>query len=206
MATCIAERQYVGKYQRSMDDVNMIPIPIFVIANGGNEYYGTDEHLLPLLYLNDGNGNLPGKQMLFKGIASTQSVVTPFDFNQDGFTDLFIGSRTVPWNYETPASFLPQNDGQGNFTDVTNQYAPGLANAAWSPMRFGLILTVMEKTYFASLWMGRRDVFPNRQKLFEKQNTAVRTWMVEFILPADVNADGKPDIIAGNAGINNKFM
>ena len=188
-------------------DVNSDTYPDLVITNGGNEYYGTDEHLLPLLYLNDGNGNLSRKADAFKGIASTQSVVTPFDFNQDGFTDLFIGSRTVPWNYgKTPASFLLQNDGHGNFADVTNQYAPGLANA-------GMITHAVwfdldgdgKKDLLASYEWGGVDVFLNRQKLFVKQTLATEQGWWNFILPADVNADGKPDIIAGNAGINNKF-
>ena len=32
-----------------------------VVASGGNEYYGKDEHLLPRVYLNDGKGNFTRK-------------------------------------------------------------------------------------------------------------------------------------------------
>ncbi|MGE6057339.1 FG-GAP repeat domain-containing protein, partial [Klebsiella variicola subsp. variicola] len=39
-------------------DVNNDKAPDLVIATGGNEYYGQDEHLQPLLYLNDGKGKL----------------------------------------------------------------------------------------------------------------------------------------------------
>lgn len=188
-------------------DVNNDTHPDLVIANGGNEYYGTDEHLLPLLYLNDGRGNLSRKTGAFSGVTATQSVIAPYDFNHDGFADLFIGSRTVPWNYgKTPQSFLLQNDGQGNFTDVTQQYAPGLVHA-------GMITNAVwfdldgdgQKDLLTCYEWGGADVFVNKKGHFEKQViTAEKGWW-NFVLPADMNGDGKPDIIAGNAGINNKF-
>jgi hypothetical protein len=36
-----------------------------IIASGGNEYYGQDEHLLPRVYLNDGNAHFTKRRMLF---------------------------------------------------------------------------------------------------------------------------------------------
>ena len=43
-------------------DVNGDHFPDLVIADGGNEYYGNDEHLLPRIFLNDGKGNLTKKR------------------------------------------------------------------------------------------------------------------------------------------------
>ena len=101
-----------------------------VIASGGNEYYGKDQHLLPLLYLNDGKGNLKRKSDAFSDIYVTQSVVVPYDFNGDGFVDLFIGGRAEPWQYGTiPRSYLLQNDGTGKFTDVTEKYCERIDEA-----------------------------------------------------------------------------
>ena len=58
----------------------------------------------------------------------TSSCVVPYDFNGDGFVDLFIGGRAVPQKYgEIPHSYLLQNDGTGKFTDVTEQYAKDLS-------------------------------------------------------------------------------
>ena len=74
----------------------------------------------------------------FTNIFETTSCVVPYDFNGDGFIDLFIGGRSVPWEYgKIPKSYLLQNDGKGNFTDVTEKYAKGLSqtgmvtNASW---------------------------------------------------------------------------
>jgi len=91
-----------------------------VIAGGGNEYYGKDEHLLPRVYLNDGRTNFKKLDNAFNNVFVTQSCVVPFDFNGDGFVDLFIGGRVVPWEYgSVPRSYLLQNDGTGKFVDVT---------------------------------------------------------------------------------------
>ena len=37
-------------------DVNGDGINDLIVASGGNEYYGTDKHLQPRVYLNDGSG------------------------------------------------------------------------------------------------------------------------------------------------------
>src|SRR5204862_6412842 len=58
----------------------------------------------------------------------TASCVVPSDFNGDGFVDLFIGARDVPWEYgQIPRSYLLQNDGSGKYTDVTDKNAKELA-------------------------------------------------------------------------------
>ena len=55
--------------------------------------------------------------------------IAAYDFNGDGYVDLFIGGRVVPFHYgETPSSYLLMNDGTGKFKDVTNQYAKKLSN------------------------------------------------------------------------------
>ncbi len=87
-------------------DVNNDNNPDLIIASGGNEYYGTDSNLLPRVYLNDGKGNLMRKDDAFSNIYTTQSCVMPCDFNHDGYVDLFIGSRVVPFHYgDTPQSY-----------------------------------------------------------------------------------------------------
>ena len=52
---------------------------------------------------------------------SIHSCVVPNDFNQDGFVDLFIGGRVLPFHYGyAPPSYLLINDGKGKFKDVTD--------------------------------------------------------------------------------------
>jgi hypothetical protein len=43
-----------------------------------------------------------------------------FDYDSDGDIDIFIGGRSIPGAYGvTPQSVLLQNNGKGNFSDVT---------------------------------------------------------------------------------------
>lgn len=188
-------------------DVNNDHNPDLVIASGGNEYYGMDKHLLPLVYLNDGKGNLTRKIDAFSNIYSTQSVVVPYDFNGDGAIDLFIGGRAEPWNYGViPRSYLLQNDGTGKFFDVTEKYSktlmrPGMVTSAqWVDMdKDG------DKDLLLCYEWGGIDVFINNKNSFTKKQITNKTGWWNFILPCDINNDGNVDLIAGNLGLNNKL-
>ena len=105
-------------------DVNNDGYTDLVIASGGNEYYGNDVHLSPRVYLNDGKAQFKKLDHAFDNLFLTASCVVPCDFNGDGFMDLFVGGRAVPWEYgQIPQSYLLQNDGSGKFTDVTGTKA-----------------------------------------------------------------------------------
>ena len=188
-------------------DVNNDGNPDLVIASGGNEYYGQDNHLLPRVFLNDGKGNLTKKPDAFTNMFQTFSCVVPYDFNGDGFVDLFIGGRVVPWDYgQTPRSYLLQNDGTGKFTDVTDKYAPGLAkigmvtNAVWVDIdKDG------DKDLVVCCEWGGIDVFINNKGSFIKRSLTNKKGWWNFVLPVDVDNDGDIDLVAGNLGLNSKL-
>ena len=99
---------------------------------GGNEYYGNDEHLLPRVYFNDGKGNFKKLENAFNNLYLHFPVLYPVILIGDGYTDLFIGGRAVPWDYgQIPSSYLLQNDGTGKFKDVTAKYAPNYQMKEW---------------------------------------------------------------------------
>lgn len=189
-------------------DVNNDRFPDLLVASGGNEFYGNSGFQAPRVYLNDGKGNFVKNISAFNAnIHLTASCIKPYDFNGDGFTDLFIGGRAIPWEYgNIPASYLMQNDGKGNFTDVTAKYSPDLAkvgfvtNASWCDLDKDGI-----KDLVISLGWDGIVAFRNQKTTFAKKIITGKHGWWNFAFPADVDGDGDMDIIAGNLGENNRF-
>jgi hypothetical protein len=188
-------------------DVNNDNTKDLVIASGGNEYYNKEMHLLPRLYLNDGKGNLTRLPNAFDSIYITASCVTPCDFNHDGYTDLFIGARTVSFRYgEIPRSYLLQNNGKGIFKDVTATYAKDLERVGFVTQ--GLWYDIDkdgDSDLIVSLeWDGIYAFINNNGTFTKKELTDKKGWW-NFVLPCDIDNDGDIDLVAGNLGLNSRL-
>ena len=180
--------------------------PDLVVASGGNEYDEQDPHLAPRVYLNDGKGRLRRREGAFD-ITVNASCAAPFDFNGDGYADLFIGGRSVPFHYgQTPHSFLLQNDGTGRFTDMTDKLAPGLAQIGFvtSAQWFDLDQDG-QKDLLLSLEWGGIVAFMNDHGHFTKKILTDKKGWWNFILPVDLDHDGNIDLVVGNLGLNSRL-
>ena len=202
---------YVDSMYEDVDavwaDVNNDGNIDLIVSSGGNEYYGTDEHLLPRVYLNDGKAHFTKLPNAFTNLYETFSCIVPCDFNGDGFIDLFLGGRAIPQTYgEIPHSYLLQNDGTGKFVDVTEKYAKDLSeigmvtNAVWCDINKD-----GNKDLVVSCEWGGITAFINANgKFIKKQLTDKNGWW-NFILPVDIDNDGDTDLIAGNLGLNSRL-
>ncbi len=191
----------------SFVDVNKDGKPDLVIASGGNEFYGPDEHLEPRIYLNDGHGQFSRLKNAFQGIYINASVVISYDINRDNNPDLFIGGRTVPFEYgKIPQSYIFLNDGQGHFKDVTQIIAPELSH-------IGLVTSAIwfdldkngEKDLIITLEWGGIYAFMNHHGHFTKKVLTNKKGWWNFILPIDLDHNGNTDFIIGNLGLNNRL-
>jgi len=188
-------------------DVNNDGNMDLVVASGGNEFYGNDVNLMPRIYLNDGKGNLKRFNDAFSNIFMNASCVVPCDFNGDGNIDLFIGGRSVPWNYgQVPQSYLLQNDGTGKFIDVTDKYAEGLSHIGFVTQALWCDLNKDgQKDLVLSLEWGGIIAFINHNGSFEKKVLSDKKGWWNFIVSVDLNNDGNIDLIAGNLGLNSRL-
>ena len=185
-----------------------------VVGTGGNDFFNNDEHQMSRVYLNDGKGVFKRLIDAFstdktsgKGIYSTISTMQAFDFNDDGYVDLFMGARSVPWAYgETPHSYLLQNDGHGHFIDVTPQYNADLAktgmvkNSALVDLdrdgKLDLIVAVE--------WDGIYAFMQGNKSFKTVKLTDKKGWW-NFVLPTDLDNDGDIDFVVGNLGQNSRL-
>ena len=190
-------------------DINGDKTLDLIVASGGNEYYGKTGWLSPRVYLNNGKGQLTKKGDAFQQIFLTASVIVPWDADNDGQPELFVGARGEAFAYgEIPTSYLLKNDGTGRFRDVTLQLAPEL-------QKIGLVkdakVVKLNKNNPASLllaleWDGIVSFEPTKNKKEIKKNylTERKGWW-NFIYATDLNQDGNIDLLLGNLGKNSRL-
>ena len=189
-------------------DANGDGLPDLYVASGG---YGSSPEsplLQDRLYINKGGGRFERDGQALPPMLTSKGVVRVGDFNADGKPDLFVGGRLTPGNYPYPTrSYILRNDG-GHFTDVTEQMAPELihpggmiTDAVWTDFdgdgRLDLV-TVGE-------WMPIQ-FFHNNGKAFTDVTErtglpSMRGWWFSLAV-GDFDHDGRPDLVAGNLGLN----
>jgi hypothetical protein len=188
-------------------DVNGDGAADLIVGSGGNEYFGKSEFLRPRLYLNDGRGKLIKDTTAFAGIYSNAQVIRVADMNQDGFPDLFLGARSVPFAYgRTPESYLFINDKTGNFIDKTDALAPGIKKGGLvKDAQWGDFDADKDVDLVVAFEWGKIVLFENRAgKLSEKPLTDKKGWW-NFIKAVDLDQDGDLDLVCGNVGLNSRL-
>lgn len=188
-------------------DVNNDGSLDLVVAAGGNEFYGNDVNNSPRVYLNDGKTNFTRLDHAFDSLYITASSIVPYDFNGDGYMDLFVGGRAVPWEYGlTPRSYLLQNDKTGRFRDVTSLYAKELPNAGFVTQALWFDIDKDgDKDLLLSLEWGGICAFVNDKGHFTKHMLTDKKGWWNFLLPYDIDNDGDIDLVAGNLGLNSRL-
>src|SRR5690606_36957474 len=99
------------------------------VCSGSNEFPNSSTALVDRLYINDGKGSFTkSSQILPTARFESTSCVTAADYDNDGDLDLFVGVRVQPFVYGLPVNgYILNNDGNGNFTEVTKRVAPELS-------------------------------------------------------------------------------
>lgn len=177
-----------------------------IIATGGNEYRLNSEFTKPILYKNN-QGNLTRQVEAFDGIHTTASCVLAEDMDNDGDIDLFFGGRATPWDYGViPESFLLENDGKGNFTNVSEKWLSGLnrigfvRDAEWADMNGDEIKDLV----IATEWGGIKILYNDYKKFAEADLTKLKGWWNNLTV-GDIDNDGDLDVFAGNLGENSRL-
>lgn len=194
-------------------DANQDGFDDLYVGSGGREFSSSSVALIDRLYFSVSGKHLRRSDQVLPNPVrfESTSIVISADYNKDGYPDLFVGGRFHPQAYGLPAdSYLLQNDGHGNFTDVTPHTAPGfrqmgmVTSAVWLDVNNDAWPDLL----VTGEWMPLR-LFINQKGKFTEQSDqwglkSTHGWY-HSLLASDLNNDGLTDFIAGNHGLNSMF-
>lgn len=182
------------------------------VLSGSLEFGSQNPNYQDRLYINNGKGKFERKVDYLPLRFESSSFVRVFDHNGDGAPDLLVGTRTIPFAYGVAGDVvLLENQGDGKFLDKTNELAPdlkglGMTRDAWIGDLNG---DGLEELLIVGEWMP--------MKVFKKIRGKYQDVSAEFgfentgglwntIHVADLNGDGRPDILLGNMGTNTRLI
>lgn len=182
------------------------------VTSGSNEYSSSSSSLRDRLYFNKGDLQFERSEQPLPGLSyEVTSTVEPADFDNDGDTDLFVGVRLRPFAVGYPVrGYLLENDGNGQFKDVTEEVSPDLlemgmiTDADWGDISgngYPDLVVVGE-------WMPL-TYFANEEEKLQNKNMdtgldSTNGWWRSVHID-DLDRDGNLDILAGNYGLNSRF-
>ena len=197
------DQKYEDVSAATFDADNDGDMDIYVVS-GGNDYKENDELMMDRIYINDGNANF---SRLSVALPSTNgSVVVSHDIDDDGYDDLFVGSRSIPGGYGlSPYSFIIKNTRDGNFEPIVQSRLGMVTDAKWGNIDMDPeleLIVVGDWTPIIVIDENEDGKFV-ASKLKGGENYYGLWNTIEL---ADLNDDGKSDILVGNTGKNFKWQ
>jgi enediyne biosynthesis protein E4 len=174
------------------------------VCSGGYEFEEGSVKLEDRLYINNGKGGFRAKSLNVPKANTGKSIV--LDFDQDGDSDLFVFGRVLSGRYPfAPDGYLLENDGKGNFADVTKEKASFLKH-------FGAVTDVDiididggKAIVAVGEWMTPRMIKSNNGTLSVDDIAGDLNGLWFSVKSGDLDGDGDADIVLGNIGKNIKF-
>ncbi|ADR20145.1 hypothetical protein MATR_22390 [Marivirga tractuosa] len=177
---------------------------------GGNHTAINSADFNDQLFMQTVSGDFEQKPKAIPETGFNTSVAISFDYDEDGDLDLFVGSRSVPQEYgQSPKSFLLENDGNGNFKDMTVRRAKELDG-------LGMVTDAKiadidqngtQELIVSGEWMGIElfEIADKQLKIMtDNPLQDLKGWW-NTLEVSDLNNDGLPDLVLGNRGDNFYF-
>ncbi len=181
------------------------------VASGSTEFGPNNGQLADRLYMNiAGKGFRFSEQILPTFQFENTSAVASLDYNGDGHLDLVVTTFVRPYAYGVPSSsYLLENDGTGIFKDVSHSHAAALHEMGMvTDVAVGDIdndgdddIVIVGQWMTPVLLINTGGIYTKAEDIIP-DNLSGWWNCVEL---ADVNSDGRPDILLGNIGLNTRL-
>ena len=179
-----------------------------LVGSGGNQI-GEEKTYKTRLYLNNGKGYFIKSEDYIPTVNNNIAVISPYDFDNDGDIDVFIGSRSVVSIYGvSPSHLFLENNGDGTFNNATERLAYDLKDAGmvtdaiWVDIDNDGIKDLVTVSEWDTPKIYKNDGI-RLTKLASTLDDYYGMWNV--VEAADLDNDGDMDFIFGNQGKNTLY-
>ena len=168
------------------------------IANGGADFFGESPVLNNTLLIQN---ELGFETSILPNDFSNASVVKPYDIDNDGDLDVFVGNHIITSDFgQLPKSTMLINN-NGEFTPIDIN-AGMVTDAIWDDFDADGVKDLI----VVGEWMSPKFFKNNNGELKEvKKNDESLTGLWQSIISFDIDGDGDQDYILGNWGLNSKL-
>lgn len=211
-AAFAADKEHVDAAMDLLDADGDGDMDLYIASGGYHDLMPTDQRLQDRLYLNDGKGNFKRATDALPSISGSAGAVAVGDVNGDEKLDIFVGGRVIPGLYpEMPESYLLINDGKGKFENKISDFLPELEKGGMiTDAQFADLnadgsqeLIVVGEWMPIMIYEKAGESWSNQSKKFLGKD--YKGWWNSLKI-ADVNGDGRLDLLAGNVGLNIQFQ
>lgn len=185
---------------------------IYVAYGGYGNFTENDPNLQDQLFLNNGKGDFTLSASALPTMLTSTGCVRVADINGDSKPDLFVGGRVSIGKYPNiPRSYVLINEGKGNgsaplFKENTPENIKNIGMVTDAAF-VDLNKDKKQELIIVGEWMPI-SVFENENgKLTDKTENyfdrKLSGWWNKIVVD-DLNADGSPDLLVGNLGLNSQ--
>jgi hypothetical protein len=185
-----------------IEDFNLDGKADLFIGTGGADFFYKSKPLLDSYYASSDAGFVLTE---IQGYYENASCVKPFDVDNDGDLDLFIGNESVSRDFgKIPMSYLLVNE-KGKFYPSQNDVFETLGmvtDAIWEDYnKDGQVDLIVVGEWMEPVFLkNTKGSFQRDSRLVEKLGGL---W--QMIVPFDIDGDGAVEYILGNWGLNSKY-